>query len=484
MDNRITEFNRSQRIALARVVSDLIMADKIIDDAEVVKFGHLFGKEDNRELFHDAQGLTFAQALKLLTLPEDNIDDSDNIRRLNASTRKKRAEAAAKILLETAESDGFRAPAEALLLLGIDYFLRKNNSEYTKYDIQSFKLTDLFIGKRFILYTDFSNNPVSCKIEEYYDLIVNLLAGIGFQFIYIPKVVEQYKKKGLEMFKAMSMYICPDINDDKVEVVYNKILGMTTKKFIQEYLNGKLGFNVHCPSPALMIMLGRSSRLGKDFTEKGLAYETYANFLKIKIGNDDVLNVISNFVCDFNRLVTFNVNYDFNPGKDKLMYHGIHKAFFRLVALAKDTPNRYNININTSLGAIFINDAKLNLPLGIAAIYALILCHSIFGNKRGLPMMTAYSNLSKTEKDELQKQYEIICGYMQNRCQEHRAPLYPNMKNRISVIKKALRETVAIKFIGEIQLGVGEYVSSQVSPEYITINGIPITENHRWNCLI
>lgn len=162
--------------------------------------------------------------------------------------------------------------------------MRRNNITYSKYDVQSFKLTDIFIGKRFVLYAEFSNSPVSCVIEEHYNLIVNLLASIGLQFIYIPKIVELYKKKGLEMFKAMSMYIFPDIQDEKVEEVYNKILGMTTKKFIQDYLNEKLGFNISCPKPVLMVMLGRSSRLVKDLTKEDLPYEIYANFLKIKIG--------------------------------------------------------------------------------------------------------------------------------------------------------------------------------------------------------
>lgn len=68
MDERIKKLGKDQRIALACVVSDLIMSDKIIDDGEVIKFSNLFGKENNRDLFHDAQDLTSAQALKLLTL--------------------------------------------------------------------------------------------------------------------------------------------------------------------------------------------------------------------------------------------------------------------------------------------------------------------------------------------------------------------------------------------------------------------------------
>ena len=42
MDSRIKDLGKDQRIALARIVYDLIMADKIIDDEEVVKFAKLF----------------------------------------------------------------------------------------------------------------------------------------------------------------------------------------------------------------------------------------------------------------------------------------------------------------------------------------------------------------------------------------------------------------------------------------------------------
>ena len=67
MDDRIKKLGKDQRIALARIVSDLIMSDKIIDDKEVETFANLFGESSNRELFLLAQRISFAQALKLLT---------------------------------------------------------------------------------------------------------------------------------------------------------------------------------------------------------------------------------------------------------------------------------------------------------------------------------------------------------------------------------------------------------------------------------
>lgn len=481
MDSRIKDLGKDQRIALARIVYDLIMADKIIDDEEVVKFAKLFGEENNRILFHQAQELTFAKAIKLLTQPSDDNNDNEVIRKVHADQRRKQAEKAANIVGETASSDSFCAPSEAILLLAIDYFLKKNNATYTKYDIQSFKLTDIFIGKRFVLYVDNNASSKSLEVEQNYDLIVNLLASIGFQFIYIPKIVEQYKKKGLEMFKAMSMYIFPDIPEDKVEDVYNNIMQMDTKSFVKDYLNEKLGFDIICARPALMVMLGRSSVIGKNISDKGLVYETNANFLKINIGEEKVVNVVGDLIHDFNKFVTFNFHIDFNPAKDKLLYHGIHKAFFRMVALAKNNPQQYNINISTNLHAVFINDYKLPLAKGKTAIYIMILCRSFFGDKKGLPMKKVFKTLEVEDQERLQTQYEWICAHLSNNQEVTQlSPLYPNVVNRISEIRNAIEDVVGSRLIGEIQIGTGDYITTIVSPDRVTVNGIPIKEHPDW----
>ena len=89
MDSRIKDLGKDQRIALARIVYDLIMADKIIDDEEVVKFAKLFGEENNRILFHQEQELTFAKAIKLLTQPSDDNNDNEVIRKVHADQRRR-----------------------------------------------------------------------------------------------------------------------------------------------------------------------------------------------------------------------------------------------------------------------------------------------------------------------------------------------------------------------------------------------------------
>lgn len=481
MDSRIKEFGKDQRIALARIVYDLVMADKIIDEQEIAKFVALFGKENDHAIFRQAQELSFAKAVKLLTLSYNEKNENDLAREFHAAQKYVQLSKAAGIINEIARSDGFCAPTEAILLLALDYYLLKNNSTYSKYDIQSFKLTDIFIGKRFVLYVDNNTSNKNLEVEKNYDLIVSLLASIGFQFIYIPRIVEQYRSKGEKLFVEMALYIFPDIPEDKVKEVYNKILCMNTKTFVKEYLNEKMGFDIVCAQPSFWVMLGQSSVIGKNISEKGLSYETNANFLKVCISDENVIDLVGSFVHNFNKFATFNFQFDFNPAKDKMLYSGIHKAFFRMVALARNNPQKYTINISTNLHSVFINDRKLNLTLGFTAIYILILCRSFFGDKKGLPMNKIYKHMVKEEQECLQKQYEWICSKLATSELSHRKPLYPNVVNRINEIRKAIDRIVGNRLIGEIQISSGDYIKTIVSPDRVTINGVRIMDHSDWN---
>lgn len=473
LKEKVSRLEKDQRLALARITSDLIMSDKIIEDDEIELFACLFGGEHNRELFHNAQQLSFAKAIKLLTVMRKTNDYDDPALMAKANNN---AKIAAKIIKEMSEVDGFCVPTEAIIRLAVDYYLEKNDCFYSKYDVFSFQLTDLFIGKRFVLYVDTSGSSMSLEIEKNYELIVNLLSSIGYQFVYIPKVAQQYKNKGKDWFKTISMYIFPDISEDKVEATFEKITKLTTTDFVKDYMRGKMGFDFLCPKPAFMVMLGRSSVLGKDLSDKGLAYDTNANFLKINIEDEHPLDVISNLVHDFNEIVSFNFNIDFNPAKNKLMYHGIHKAFFRLVALAKDNPNRNRISINTTLHSAFINDWQMtfdNKPLqkGRLSLYLLIMYKSYFGDKKGFPV----KNVSEEEQELLQKQYEEICCLMNDGKYEKKASLYKRKSGNISDIKSSIDKTAG-KRKGEFQLYVGDYAKTNVDPSCITIDNIPILE--------
>jgi hypothetical protein len=188
---------------------------------------------------------------------------------------------------------------------------------------------------------------------------------------------------------------------------------------------------------------------------------------------------------DYNSKASYNLHADFNPSREKLLYHGFHKAFFRLVALAKENPDKYDINIDTVIGSIFINDKKIQLPRGIAAIYAMIICYSIFGDKKGLPSKKVYDKLTNEEQQNIQNVYEHICALMKN-CDTptEKASLYNALHTRIPTIKAAITEAAPNSIIGHVQIGVGDYIKTVIPPQVVTINKIPLVKEEVWNKLV
>lgn len=85
--NHIRTLDDDRRVALARIVSDLVKADKVIDDDEIDSYNAMFGPDMSRQLFLNAQSYTFAEALKLMAQPIDQDSDSLLTKRHNEETR-------------------------------------------------------------------------------------------------------------------------------------------------------------------------------------------------------------------------------------------------------------------------------------------------------------------------------------------------------------------------------------------------------------
>lgn len=95
-------------------------------------------------------------------------------------------------------------------------------------------------------------------------------------------------------------------------------------------------------------------------------------------------------------------------------------------------------------------------------------------------MRKVFNKLKVEEQEKLQTQYEWICSHLSNYQVAKRQPLYPNVVNRISEIRNAIEKIVGSRLIGEIQIGTGDYITTIVSPERVTVNGVPIKEHPDW----
>ena len=100
-------------------------------------------------------------------------------------------------------------------------------------------------------------------------------------------------------------------------------------------------------------------------------------------------------------------------------------------------------------------------------------------------MNKVYGTLSKEEQRRLQNQYQWACSLLRNSENKKRSLLYPNVQNRISEIRKAIAATVGNNIIGGIiQIAVGDYIKTIVSPDKVTIDGKSIKDYKGWDDFI
>ncbi len=459
-----------KKVAIARVLSDAILLDKIIDEDEIKKCRELVGDDSVSNIFYDAKTFPLSHAV--------------NVLQQNSSEEKKYI---SEVLNSMIISDGVCSPSEAKFQTALDYCINQNkihsvnNKPCRKYEIRSFKLSDLFIGQRFIFYIENEYNVrVNSEIKENYTVISHLLASIGFQFIYIPKLAELYASKKREMFEDMAIFLFPDIEKETIKDAYDKITKMQTSEFVKDYLSKKMGLDVSSSSPSLLVMLGRSNVLTNRASSLGLRYDTYANLLKISLfDNDSIVLDVDKFVCDYNRMVTFNHIVNLNPSHTKLLYQGMYKVFFNMVVLAKDNPSLLRIDINTITGTISVNDRLLDLDFTPTVRCALIIWSSIFGDKKGIPIL---ENATEEQKRFFQQKYNQIYALMKNDSNGIYSKMLYNksLSIRLSELKGRFKDVTDVKVVDIVNFCTKQYYKLMIPPENVFVNNAPIKDDPIW----
>ncbi len=413
-----------KKIALARVLFDAILVDKVIDEKEIYRYQELVGNDAEHKLFSMAKMLTLAGAVEKWQKCSEEEKGYFHA-----------------ILNDVILSDGVCSPSEAKFVTAMDYCILRNasfwcnNLQKNKYELKSFKIDDMSIGHRFVFYVEEKENKnLNKEIKEYYSVISNLLASIGFQFIYIPMLVDLYTQKQYNFFASMAMFLFPDIESERVKSAFEDLKNMTTSKFVTDYLERKMGFKVDCTTSSLLIMLGNSNVLTTIVTSTiGLRHDKFANMLKINLRNgDSVVEVISQFVEDYNKRVTFNHIIDFNPSHDKLLYQGIYKFFFNLVALAKSKEEFIRIDINTNHRTLSINRRPIKAPVALKSLYALIICSSVLGDRQGIPN---HDVVTEEQMNDVHKRYLCIYEKFKDGNRLVSANIYKRFKINLSELK-------------------------------------------------
>lgn len=302
--------DRIHKIALARVMSDLIEADFIVDESEMECFESIISSEYysiSEAMLVEAKKMDWARAVTLLA-------------ELDVSSRRE----IIQLLSDLSVSDGEISPLEAVQICAVEQVL-----EYGA-EVYSIPADGVNIDNMKVLYVENDTAQwVDSIIEKNYAIIRNDLAQIGFDFVYIPFVVNDFKRLEPEYLKTVVRYMLPSATAHKVAYICSELQSITTEKFCRHLLHNKLGLPT-IEVASLLIKIGESDILGK-YDMNDAERIRYANFLRIELSNN-VFDTVNRIVSQYRSMVSQPVAYVVRDEGHKFMYKGFHRSLFDMIA--------------------------------------------------------------------------------------------------------------------------------------------------------
>lgn len=464
-------FEREERIAFARIISDLIEADFIVEEDEMASLDEIVRRDEVHEkkeidsdfrismsMLSEAKTKTLAESVAIL----QGIKDTDS-RQLIIDR-----------LCRTSLSDGNCVPLEALQIMAVKYALEGKGQVF------SIPAGSSYIENMKVLYIENEDNTeTDAYIRSHYRAISNEFRLAGFDFVYIPQIVEDYRAIRGEYLQKVITYMMPLVSDSKVEQIQRELCSMTTSRFSHELLYKKMGINMLNSKPAFLIKIGESAvadKCGVDDMERNV----YSNYLLVPVDNisrtsgdnaDTILARVSALMDTYRSMVSGNLIIEARPMSKKFLYYGFHRALFDLIAFGKDkTDYKLIINLNNRSNPVVLRPLDDNpesvvasdrdLPIDLNAqpytLYILMVYLSLFDN--GLDWKD-YSMKSEARKEILEKYnalYKVIGKGNIN--SDYRD------KTHVSRIKKSLRSYE--KTVTNISLFIPEKIVSGTDLHY------------------
>ena len=179
------------KAAYARLVTELLKADKVIAQQEIETIEELFRQNEILSVDIDvASTLTIGQASKII------------------AKRKRKAMLMLSDLKSMALADGSCSREEALLLTALDYCV--GTCAHPDNCLVSFRCAELDFADSQVLFLDGTlGNLNESVVEQCRHEIGNELRMGGFEFIFIPDIARHYRNTPAELVKKIVAYMAP-----------------------------------------------------------------------------------------------------------------------------------------------------------------------------------------------------------------------------------------------------------------------------------
>lgn len=439
------QLDRTQKIALARIISDLIEADFIVEEREMDFFENIISKSGlniSKSMLVEAKKMDLAKAVTIL-------------KELDADKRNKIVDC----LKELALSDGTCVPLEAIQIFALEQAL-----EHDAY-IYSVPTKDIGIDNMQVVYIENeTGTSVAKSIEKNFRSVSNEFALAGFDFVHIPFVVNDYKRMSPAYLRKVVRYMIPSVSEEKVASICDDLQNMTTAKFCRDLLYKKISLPLLDVAPSLLIKISDSASI-EPYAQDDAERINYANFLRIEL-TGNVLTEIRSLIDSYHNMINCTIAVNSLPKNHKFMYYGFHRSLFDLIAFGKEQ-KEYNlvINLKDFHSKVYfepVDGDGERIPIKLTpqeiALFAMIVKKSLDG--KGLDWRE--KNMPNKLKQELLSEYNKIYARVakggNNSTTEYKD------RTQVHHIKTRIR---AIQCIANMDLFVPQHVKEGIASYYV-----------------
>ena len=444
--------DRIQKIAFARIISDLIEADFIVEESEMDFFEDIISKN----------GLSISESMLVEAKKMDMAKAVSILKELNVEQR----EQVIGCLKDLALSDGTCVPLEAIQIFALEQAM-----EHDAY-IYSVPSKDIGIDNMKVIYIENdSSTEIAKGIESNYRSISNEFALAGFDFVHIPFVVNDYKRMKLDYLRKVVKYMIPSISSEKVDAICNDLQSMTTSKFCRDLLYKKISIPLLDVRPSLLIKISESAIIDQ-YDVEDAERTNYANFLRIEL-KGDVLSEIRGLIDVYHKMINCSITVNSMPKNQKFMYYGFHRSLFDLIAYGREQKD-YNLffDLTKHQAQVYfepVDGSGERIPIKLnpqeTALFVMIVKKSFTG--KGLDWREQIPcKLKKEIMSEYNKIYSYIgkgntTGEYKDRTQVH------HIKNRIRSVQCIANMELFIPL--HIKDGIYSYYMVKATPKNIQI---------------
>lgn len=377
----------NERIAVARVFSDLIKADRIINTGEMEYWNKICKKYDiTKELEIQAQKMTFSEAL-------NHICNSTEIRLKDNFIED---------CCSMTVSDGFCAHSEALIMMAL--YMMLECEPLSPVDVISIPKANFNIDNATALYIESDyDEETNNAIRSGYRNLFRAFQVAGFHFVYLPNIIDHYRAAEPELFRGILSFLAPSMSKSNIDATYNSLMQMTTGEFCKDILCNKIGITeLRDTMPSLLIKIGISF----------VGDSVYANYLKITV-DEDIATTVERFVERFCDMLSSDM-YVVNSSEEKqnqFHYHGFYKQLLDIFLIRRDIRSRILIDPHKKM-ILFpdIETCAEKLHRREKALYALMLCQGNDAISFKQPKSARDIEKFNRRINRLQRRYAAIYG--------------------------------------------------------------------------